>query len=286
MNNNDQMIMTATIYFLTGLGVAVLYNKLKAKPNSNSRPTPMKKWHISDIPVIPLHPHLDESMDALIIAPKMTRWLEKLDKTQIDIQSITITDINWFSAKPDPTKLGFVKFRVASIDKTTGKQIASNVVFLRGDSVAILIVVNVVSISKAPPKQYVLMCEQMRIASGGRRTEICAGMMDDNGNIASVVLKEVKEETGFDIKHKSELIEMGSIFPSPGACDEEIFLYAWDTTISEEEFEEKQCRVFGNATEGEEIKLSFVPMKKMNQVLDKIKDVKAECAFRRYMAMK
>ena len=56
------------------------------------------------------------------------------------------------------------------------------------------------------------MCEQMRLASGARRKEICAGMMDDQGNIASVVLKEVKEETGFDIKHRDELIELGHIF--------------------------------------------------------------------------
>lgn len=277
MNTIEQMIITATIYFLTGLGVAVLYNKLKQKS--------VKKWQMSGISVIPTYPHLHESMDALIIAPKMVKWLAKLDKTQIDVESINITDINWFSSKPDPTKLGFVKFKANSFDKSTGKPIASNIVFLRGDSVSILIVVKVVSTTRHS-KQYILMCEQMRVASGGRRTEICAGMMDDNGNIASVVLKEVKEETGFDIKHKRELIEMGSIFPSPGACDEEIFLYAWNTTISEEEFEEKQCRVFGNATEGEEIKLSFVPVKKMNQVLDKIQDVKAECAFRRYMSMK
>ena len=173
---------------------------------------------------------------------------------------------------------------VNAVDKSTEKPIASNIVFLRGDSVAILIVVNAVSSTSRRSKQYVLMCEQMRLASGARRKEICAGMMDDQGNIASVVLKEVKEETGFDIKHRDELIELGSIYPSPGACDEEIFLYSWTTTISETEFEEKQCRIFGNATEAEEIKLSFVPIKEMNNVLDDMKDVKAECAFRRYIA--
>jgi ADP-sugar diphosphatase len=271
-NINAQMVVIG-IYILTGVMIYMIYIHLKPKRT--------KKWHIDGIPIIPAHKHLNESMDALICAPKMLRWLAKMEKTQVELKSIFVTDINWFSAKPDPKKLGFVKFSVGAIDKTTKKHIASNIVFLRGDSVAILIVVKVVSTGHKS-KQYVLLCDQMRVASGGRQTEICAGMMDDEGNIASVALKEVKEETGFDIKHRNSLIELGSIFPSPGACDEEIFLYAWTTTITEEEFEEKQCSVFGNATEAEEIKLSFVPIKEMNNVLDEIKDVKAECAFRRY----
>jgi len=143
--------------------------------------------------------------------------------------------------------------------------------------VAILIVVKVVSIDRKRTQNYVLLCDQMRVASGGRRTEICAGMMDDAGDITSVVLKEVKEETEFDIKNKRDLMELGSIFPSPGR--EEIFLYSWETTISEDIFKEKQRRIFGNASEGEEIKLSFVAMDELEL---KLMDVKAECAFRRY----
>ncbi len=266
------MVITSCVYFLTGLSLFIYYNYLKPKPT--------KKWQINGVPIIPAHPHLNESMDALVIAPKLLRWFAKLDKSQIDIRSITVSDINWFSATPDPKKLGFVKFNIIALDKSTGKQIASNVVFLRGDSVAILIVVKVVN--RRRTQEYVLLCDQMRVASGGRRTEICAGMMDDAGDIASVVLKEVKEETGFDIKNKRDLTELGSIFPSPGACDEEIFLYSWETTISEEDFKEKQRSVFGNASEGEEIKLSFVAMDELELKLMDMKDVKAECAFRRY----
>ena len=274
INIDEQIMVEAFIYFLL---VAMMATCLLTICK------PIKKWQICEIRAFPSYPHLCESMDALVVSPKLLRWVEKINKTQIDVRAIRITDVNWFSANPDPKKLGFVKFNVIALDKLTMQPILSNVVFLRGDSVAILIVVKVVSNDrKNRSKEYVLLCEQMRVASGGRRTELCAGMMDDDGNIASVVLKEVKEETGFDIKHRSELIELGSIFPSPGACDEEIFMYAWKTTITETEFEEKQCRLFGNATEGEEIKLSFVPMKDMGRVLAEIKDVKAECAYRRY----
>ena len=261
------------IYFLSGIGLAAIdYFKKWSKSN--------KKWEVNGISVIPAYPHLIDSMSALVIAPKMTQCISKMDRRQIDITSITITDINWFSAKPDPLKLGFVKMTMNASDKTTGKKIASNIVFARGDSIAILIIVKIENTGK----EYVLLCDQMRLASGGRCQEICAGMMDAEGNIASVVLKEVKEETGFDIKNKRELMSLGSIFPSPGACDEEIFLYAWTTTITQKEFKEKQSKVFGEESEGEEIKLMFIPLKDIRETsfLMDMKDVKAECAFRRY----
>ena len=297
MMNIQQTIISSGIYFLSGIGLVILFNYFKRQ-----KQVPVGKWSIDQIPLIPAHLHLVESMNALVIAPKLTNCIAKMDRNQIAINSITITDITWFSAKPDPLKLGFVKMTMNASDKTTGKKIASNIVFARGDSIAILIIVKVAKMVNTishhgifakyrlsgQEDEYVLLCDQMRLASGSRRKEICAGMMDAEGNIASVVLKEVKEETGFDIKNKRELIQLGSIYPSPGACDEEIFLYAWTTTISEPDFKEKQSRVFGDALEGEEIKLNFVPIKEFRTgpFLMDMKDVKAECAFRRYEALR
>jgi ADP-sugar diphosphatase len=297
MMNIQQTIISSGIYFLSGFALAILFNYFKRQ-----KQVPVGKWSIDQIPLIPAHPHLVESMNALAIAPKLTNCIAKMDRNQIAINSITITDITWFSAKPDPLKLGFVKMTMNASDITTGKKIASNIVFARGDSIAILIIVKVAKMVNTISHQgifakyrlsgqedeYVLLCDQMRLASGSRRQEICAGMMDAEGNIASVVLKEVKEETGFDIKNKRELIQLGSIYPSPGACDEEIFLYAWTTTISELDFKEKQSRVFGDALEGEEINLNFVPIKEFRTgpFLMDMKDVKAECAFRRYESLR
>ena len=156
----------------------------------------------------------------------------------------------------------------------TENQIESNVI---GESVEILIVVNVVSIN-LPPKRYVLVCDR------NGQPELCRGIMDENGDIHSVVLNKVKEETGFDIKHLVELITLGSIFPSPKTCDaNEVFLYAWSTNITQQEFKEKQYRMFNNSSE-KEIKLSFVEMQEMNKVLYRISDATTECAFRRFMS--
>jgi len=287
MTTDSLMLFTVIVYAIfTGICIAIpkfLYfiHRQLSKPKTQKP----KTWQIQDILLIPKYPHLVDSMDALQSAPKMINWVSKLDQTQIAVRSITITDIDWFAAKPDPKKLGFVKVSLDAKDKTTGKKILSNIVFIRGDAVAILIIVKVKS-TRGRITEHVLLCEQMRLPTGGRRREICAGMMDSEGNIASVALKEMEEETGFKIQNVSELISLGSMYPSQGGCDEEIHLYAWTTMITEQEFEEKMCRVFGNSLEGEEIKLSFVPMKEFRKsVLTEIKDSKAETAVRRYYDM-
>ena len=254
------------------------------KSNSNTGP----KWSIQDIPLIPKYPHLIKSMTALQTAPKMINWVNKLNKEEVQVKSITVTDIDWFAANPTPEKLGFVKVSVDAVDLRTNKKIVSNIAFIRGDSVAILIIVKVQQLGSHDDDEgteYVLLCEQMRLPTGDRRKEICAGMVDANGNISSVVLKEVEEETGFKIKNTSELFPLGSIYPSQGGCDEEVFLYAWTTTITEEEFVEKLSHIFGNEEEGEEIQLHFIQMSALRSTgLNQIKDAKAEIAVRRYSA--
>jgi 8-oxo-dGTP pyrophosphatase MutT (NUDIX family) len=226
-------------------------------------------------------------MDALIIAPKFITWLKKFDQNQIQVRSVTVTDIDWFSATPNPLKLGFVKCSSEAYDYKTGKKIMSNISFIRGDSVAILIIAKVLNKNAKKDKDYVLLCEQHRLPIGGKALEIPAGMMDADGNIASVALKEVKEETEFDIKHKSELQPLGSYFASPGGSDEAIHLFAWTTSISEAVFDEKQKKMYGCALENEEIKLSFIELEQFKRkTVYEIGDAKAEIALSRYFSNK
>lgn len=266
--------LALTISFIGGI---LFYKNKKYKPND--------KWFIDTykngyIEIIPKYEHLEEQMDALIIAPKFRSWLNNFDPRQITMRSVTITDIDWFSANYNPLKLGFVKCQSEAYDFKTGKKIVSGISFIRGNSVAILILVNIIGQNK----QYVLLCEQHRLPIGKKAKEIVAGMMDAEGNIISVVLKEVKEETGFDIKHVSELRALGSYYASPGGSDEEIRLFAWTKTITAAEFEEKQKKVFGLAEENEEIKLSFVNLDKFRETnMYEIGDAKAEIALSRFL---
>ena len=258
----------------------------------NRKYAPSRKWFIPvtdniTIEIIPKFAHLEDQMDALILAPKFINWLKKFDQEQIQVRSVTITDIDWFSATPNPQKLGFVKCSSEAYDYKTGKKIMSNISFIRGDSVAILIIAKVLNKDSKKDKEYVLLCEQHRLPIGRKAREIPAGMMDSEGNIISVVLKEVKEETGFDIKHKSELQSLGSYFASPGGSDEAIHLFAWTTAISQAVFEEKQKKMYGCALENEEIKLSFVELEEFKKrTMFDIGDAKAEIAMGRYFINK
>jgi ADP-sugar diphosphatase len=280
------------LYVIIILSVFIIYQFSKFP---TKKWAPARKWFAfiktKSIEIIPAHQHIENSMDSLIIAPKFINWLNKFNPQQIQLNSVTVTDINWFSAKPEPNKLGFVKCVVDAIDVNSNKKIVSNIAFIRGNSVAILIIVKIAnpktrkgkSNSSEKETEYVLLCEQMRLPVGERKREICAGMTDAEGNIV-VALKEVKEETGLVIKHVSELVSLGSIYPSPGGCDEEIHLYSWTTTVTPEEFDEMQAKVFGNPDEYEEIKLSFVEINEfMTTTLREIGDVKAECALFRHL---
>ena len=256
----------------------------------NTKYVPYKKWFIETdkntyVEIIPKYEHLEDQMDALTKAPKFLNWVNNFDPLQITLRSVTITDLDWF-APPNtaynPLKLGFVKCQSEAFDFKTGKKIVSSISFIRGSSVAILILVKVKN--NKNDNTFVLLCEQHRVPIGKKAKEISAGMMDADGNIISVALKEVKQETGFDIKHVSELQDLGSYYASPGGSDEELHLFAWTTTITQAEFEEKQKKMFGVAEENEEIKLSFVNLDEFRaKTMFEIKDAKAEIALSRYL---
>jgi 8-oxo-dGTP pyrophosphatase MutT (NUDIX family) len=261
--------------------------------NKNKKYVPSKKWFAwlldkgkyKYVDIIPKFTHLESHMESLIKAPKFLKWLKKMNSEQITLVSVTVSDIDWFAAIPNPEKLGFVKCAGEAYDYLTGKKIVSNISFIRGDSVGILILVKVLGDSLKRDKEYILLCEQHRLPIGQKAKEIAAGMMDAEGNIISVALKEIKEETGFNVKHSDELIDLGSYFASPGGCDERIHLFAWTTAISYVEFEEKKSRMFGCAKENEEIKLSFVELEEFKStIMYEIGDAKAEIALTRYLS--
>ena len=276
------------INIITGL---IMLSSALYKYYKNKKYVPSSKWFITtekngNIEIIPKFKHLEDQIDALIKAPKFIAWLNKFDPEQITLRSITITDIDWFSKGYDPLKLGFVKCASEAYDFKTGKKIASNITFIRGNSVAILILVRVLHKDSKNDKEYVLLCEQQRVPIGKKAKEIAAGMMDSDGNIISVGLKEVREETGFDISHADELQSLGPPYcASPGGSDEEIYLFAWTTVISRTIFEEKQKQLYGLAEENEEIKLSFVELEEFKtKTVYEMGDAKAEIALSRYLS--
>ena len=230
----------------------------------------------SGIPVIGAS-HIDETkLGAICEAPKFSEWISNFAaRKEINIREFHVTDVDFFGPVA-PEKLGFVKGYGVASDAATNDAIPA-IAFIRGGSVAVLIVVHI----RETAVRYILLCQQLRFPVCGLQTEACAGMLDSRtSSVVGVVFSEVKEETGFII-NETDLIQLGQIKPSPGGSDEVIHLYAWETIISQEEFDEKQTNIYGEGAH-EKIKLRFVEYDKFDDELDEIGDVKAECCWRRY----
>merc|ERR1719324_1061144 len=101
---------------------------------------------------------------------------------------------------------------------------------MRGGSVAVLVILH------HGDRRFTLTVRQPRVpVCLANIAEIPAGMLDGDGNFAGVAAKEMKEETGMELK-QSDLIDMTELtygnevpgmFPSCGGSDEfnRIFLY-------------------------------------------------------------
>jgi len=239
-----------------------------------------KNYSYKYVNVFTEYPHIQNKLDAIVNSPKFKNWVDNITLSDIILKDFNVTDVDFFG-KVSPEKVGFIKGKCTAYNKKTGNQIMSNIVFCRGNSVSVLIIITI----KETSQKYVLLCKQIRLPVGKVLVEACAGMLDDkveNSEVLGVVFKEIKEETGFEIK-KNDLIKLGNpIIPSGGGCDENIQLFAWETTISQSDFFDKQTKMFGCTEENESIQLIFYDYDKFDNVLDEIGDVKAECCWRRY----
>lgn len=130
-------------------------------------------------------------------------WLKQLETQQnLNLKSILIQNIDMFGPR-----VGFLKFK-GEVTKTVSteqvdlngvktflreeKQIP-NIVFMRGGSVAILVV-----LITPKNKRYSLLTRQARFPIGfDNFPEIPAGMLDGNGDFKGVAAKEMEEETGY-----------------------------------------------------------------------------------------
>jgi ADP-ribose pyrophosphatase len=81
----------------------------------------------------------------------------------------------------------------------------------------------------------VLLIRQYRFATGGGLLEIPAGKLDPGETPEECALRELEEETGY---RAGRLERLGSIWTTPGFCDEVIHLFAaFDLTKTEQRLE-------------------------------------------------
>ncbi|KAF1847521.1 uncharacterized protein K460DRAFT_414257 [Cucurbitaria berberidis CBS 394.84] len=214
---------------------------------------------------------------------------------EIDVQAV---DWFWRNRPGQEDKLGFMKIQakietdpyVHGEEEKARADWLPGAVFLRGGSVAILIIVQPAD-ARGEDEKYVILTVQPRIAAGALAfTEIPAGMLDGNsfkGTAASEIEEEAKlKVTESDLINMSELAledvpvsattattwgevhgneteaAEAAMYPSPGACDEFIPLFLCQKRLTRRHMEWLKGKATGLRDEGENITLKLVPLRR------------------------
>jgi ADP-ribose pyrophosphatase len=90
---------------------------------------------------------------------------------------------------------------------------------------------NAVVIAAITAESKIVLINQERISIRAAIWEMPAGQIDDSTdrdgkNAREVALRELREETGYELGPGGELIALGDFFSSPGFTDEREFLFA------------------------------------------------------------
>ncbi|KAK0733815.1 hypothetical protein B0T26DRAFT_634233 [Lasiosphaeria miniovina] len=197
------------------------------------------------------------------------------------LRSVTVQAFDLFGQR-----VGFLKL-TSDVSNGAGEKL-SGAVFLRGPSVAMLVVLVPDDAPAGSDERYVLLTVQPRVAAGSLGfVEIPAGMVDEAGSFAGTAAKEMYEELGLEIAaseltNLSELAALPSddgagaaetktqdgnlpraVYPSPGACDEYIPIFLHQRRVPREQLSEWTGRLTGLRDEGEKITLKLVKMQSL-----------------------
>lgn len=171
----------------------------------------------------------------------------------------------------------FIKLK-ANVENAKGEFIPA-VVFLRGGSVAVLIIVRP---TDSLDERYVIMTEQARIPAGSLSfMEIPAGMIDpDDASFGGTAARELEEEVGLKLKeedlinmtelalkgHETEEMLQDAMYPSPGGCDEFISIYLWEREMDRMQIDGLRGKLGGVRSEREHIRIRLLNYEKLLQV--------------------
>lgn len=231
---------------------------------------------ISGVPV-PVTASCECNLSEVLRCQNFINWTQKVDP-ELDVRSIDIQSVDYFGNG----RIGFIKFKSLVYKKSVpeGRHIPG-IVFMRGPSVAILLVLN------CNGMKYTIVTRQPRTPiADASFTEIPAGVFDGE-QFAGVAAKELREEVGLSIE-SSQLVDMtaavyGSkypgIYPSPGGCDEYIKLFLYEKDVTKEELDSYMGKATGLMEEGEYICLKVIPL---DSLVKETSDAKALCAYSLY----
>ncbi len=131
-----------------------------------------------------------ETADRVLEMKAFKDWCEAVDPEFI-IKSILVQSVDMFGPR-----VGFIKFKAQVSDKEG--TVVPSIVFMRGASVAVLFVIR----CDEDGELFTILTVQARFPTGKHAFhDIPAGMVDGNGDFSGVAAKEMKEETGIEVRH-------------------------------------------------------------------------------------
>ncbi|KAK9489879.1 hypothetical protein V1508DRAFT_406776 [Lipomyces doorenjongii] len=202
------------------------------------------------------------------------------------LKKVDIQSADFFG--PAKNKLGFLKL-MATVEDDNGRTLPG-VVFLRGQSVAILVLVYPSRDPEAEDpidfddsKANVILTIQPRIPAGMFDPDDSA---EDGGKLSFTAQRELKEECGLAINAKDMkplYTYDGGIYTSAGASDEQIQVFYCKKLLSESAIKGLQGK-FGSAEKeiGERITLRILPL---HDLLTATQDIKSICALALYRSL-
>ncbi|KAG8406607.1 hypothetical protein J3458_020950 [Metarhizium acridum] len=266
-------------------------NLAPRKPPARSIGSPQAK-SMSTIHVlenVPVHLPAGLSKEQLLSFRPFDQWTETLNKSltrqsgpghpfhrdPYSLRSITVQSFDLW----DNGRIGFMKVS-ASVRNSAGEKLPASA-FLRGPSVAMLVMLIPDDVAPDSDERYVVLTVQPRVPAGSLSfVELPAGMVDDAGSFKGAAAKEIEEELGITI-HENDLVCLNDLaaeaagqnkdddeehlptamFPSAGGCDEHITIFSCERRIPRSQLSEWNGRLTGLRSEGEKITLKLVPMK-------------------------
>lgn len=225
----------------------------KQKKSYFSKKGNKKMIRIKNIPITFVENYTREQIETIMKSHKLINYIDRnISNKNVKINSIRIDKVNFFGKN-----VGFI-YLEADIEVNGAK--VPGIAFIRGDSVAILLVLNTINKNNEKEK-YSIMVEQYRANIGKFTKEIPAGMIDEEGQVISTAIKEIEEEVGQLNITKENLTFITKYAPSAGGCDENISIYVAEIDIEYDTLMDFQDKITGAENENESIKLDVVKFK-------------------------
>ena len=184
---------------------------------------------------------------------------------RFNVQRIDIDSWVWFGQR-----IGLMT--VSSIINDSDGMSVPGFTFLRGPSVAVLLLLR-----DEKDKDHAVLTRQARAPVGEYEArEIVAGTIDGDANFTGKAAKEVKEETGLEIRPE-ELIDLTvlvfgedcqGVNVSPGGTDEKFRIMLCIKKLASFEIESMKNRLAGVKSEHEKIRLEISPYEELRGVSD------------------